>query len=81
MQEPTTRDLMNAILELHSAVSLGFARVDERFAGVDERFAGVDERFARMEQRLTGVEGEVRGLQRWMATSDQRFNALEGRIH
>jgi len=83
-EEPTTREIMTAILDtrsalletqaavmdLHSAVSLGFARVDERF----DRLEG---RVGTLEVGMTAVRGEVAGLQRWMARSDERFKALE----
>lgn len=63
MAEPTTTDVMNAILDLGYAVQQGFARVDARFD--------------RLEERTTSIEGEIRGVHHWMARSDERFEALE----
>ena len=59
-QKPTTTDLMNAIVDLHTAVANGFARVDKRFAQVDK---GLD----RLERGATSTAAELAGLQRWMA--------------
>jgi len=78
--EPTPTELINAIVDLHAAVSAGFARVDARFELFDERLGrveGLEPRMARIEASLTSIKGEVAGLQRWMLRSDERFAALE----
>ncbi|MDQ6823200.1 MAG: hypothetical protein M3Z07_01680 [Candidatus Eremiobacteraeota bacterium] len=61
--EPTTTDLMTAIVDLHGAVSAGFAAVDKRFGRVETRLD-------RVETRLTSGEGKTDGLER-------RFSAFE----
>ncbi|HTU70886.1 MAG TPA: hypothetical protein VMF11_11270 [Candidatus Baltobacteraceae bacterium] len=65
-REPTPADLMNAILDMHGAMSQGFAQVDARFG--------------RLEARVTSIEGEIRGIHHWIARSDARFDALERRL-
>lgn len=69
-QGPRFSELMAAIVDLHGAVTHGFARVDRRFAQLDARLD-------LLEPRVTSIAGEVAGAQRWMARSDQRFDVLE----
>jgi hypothetical protein len=64
-REPSTSELMTAIVELHGAVTQGFAQVDARFE--------------RLETRVTSIEGEIKGINRWMNRSDQRLAVLEAR--
>ena len=63
MADPNPAEMMNAIIDLHAAVSAGFARVDDRFE--------------RVEGRLASIEGEVAGLQRWRDRTDERLARLE----
>ena len=70
MAKPTTHELMNAIVDLHAAVSTGFARVDARFDRLEARVTN-------LEIDLTSVKGEVSGLQRWRDRTDERLTALE----
>lgn len=86
-QEPTTRDVMNAIVDLHGAMLHGFAQIDARLSGhdaqfvsvdgrfkqIDRRFEQIDGRFDRIERRLTSIEGEVGGLRRWRADIESRL--------
>ena len=81
-QEPTPTELMGAIVELHEAVSRGFAQVDVRFAQVQGEISGIHTRLTSVEgeisgihTRLTSVEGEMRGIHHWMARTDQRLSA------
>jgi len=64
---------MSAIIDLHAAVSGGFASVDQRFAQIDRRFEQIDRRFA-------SVEAEIAGLHRWTVRADERFDRIEGAI-
>jgi hypothetical protein len=50
-QEPSNGELMTAIVELHGAVTQGFAKVDARFD--------------RVEARVTSIEGELKGFNVW----------------
>ena len=61
--EPSPRELMTAVLDLHGAVTNGFAMVESRLD--------------RVETQLTSVSGEVAGLQRWRLTVDGRLDRLE----
>ena len=63
--EPTTTELMDAIVDLHQAVGSGFRHVEKRFD--------------RLEARMTSMEGEMKRVHHWMAHSDARFDALERR--
>ncbi|MGC2128888.1 MAG: hypothetical protein WA629_02220 [Candidatus Aquilonibacter sp.] len=63
--EPSNGELMTAIVELHGAVTQGFARVDARFD--------------RLEARVTSVEGELKGINSWTRRADERLDALEDR--
>jgi hypothetical protein len=51
-QEPSNTELMTAIIDLHEAVTQGFAQVDVRFAHINTRFD-------RLETRVTSIEGEL----------------------
>lgn len=61
----TLSEVQSALVDLHSAMTYGFARVDGRFGS--------------LEADVTAIRGEVSGMQRWMARSDERFTALEQR--
>lgn len=94
MAEPTTTDIMNAIVDLHGAMQHGFVRmetrlesvevrlenVDVRLENVEGRLENVEGRLENVEVRLTSVEGEVRGVRSWMERCDQRFEALERKV-
>ncbi len=49
MEQPTTRDILDAMLDFRTAVELRF---DEH----DKRFDGIDRRLGRLETRIEAVE-------------------------
>ncbi len=82
--EPSSREIMTAVLDLHGAVANGFAMVEGRLDRVENRLDRVEGRLDRVELRLDHVEtqltsigGEVAGLQRWRLTVDRRLDRLE----
>ncbi|NNM92360.1 MAG: hypothetical protein HKL92_03375 [Candidatus Eremiobacteraeota bacterium] len=89
--EPSPREIMTAVLDLHGAVTNGFAmvesrlgrvelrldRVENRLDRVENRLDGVESRLDRVESRLTSIGGEVAGLQRWRLEVDHRLDRLE----
>ncbi|MDH2909579.1 MAG: hypothetical protein PXZ07_05610 [Candidatus Eremiobacteraeota bacterium] len=82
--EPSPREIMTAVLDLHGAVTNGFAmvesrlgRVELRLDRVENRLDGVESRLDRVESRLTSIGGEVAGLQRWRLEVDHRLDRLE----
>ncbi len=82
--EPSPREIMTAVLDLHGAVANGFAMVEGRLDRVENRLDRVEGRLDRVELRLDHVEtqltsigGEVAGLQRWRLTVDGRLDRLE----
>ncbi len=82
--EPSSREIMTAVLDLHGAVANGFAMVEGRLDRVENRLDRVEGRLDRVELRLDHVEtqltsigGEVAGLQRWRLTVDGRLDRLE----
>ncbi len=89
--EPSSREIMTAVLDLHGAVANGFAMVEGRLDRVENRLDRVENRLDRVEGRLDRVElrldhvetqltsigGEVAGLQRWRLTVDGRLDRLE----
>ncbi len=82
--EPSPREIMTAVLDLHGAVVAGFAMVESRLGRVELRLDRVEARLDRVEARLDGVEGrltsisgEVAGLQRWRIGVDSRLERLE----
>ena len=67
MNEPTKREIMDAVLQLHQAAQAGFTNVDRQMSHVradvnglrSEMHAGfrrVDERFDRLETRVCLIE-------------------------
>ena len=89
--EPSPREIMTAVLDLHGAVVAGFAmvetrlgrvelrldRVESRLDRVEARLDGVEARLDGVETRLTSISGEVAGLQRWRIGVDSRLERLE----
>jgi hypothetical protein len=82
MNEPTTGQIFEALIDLRDAVAAGFAKMvtrDEmnaRFDGVGARFDAVDARFDRLERRVTNLETRVdEGFTR----IDERLGKLESR--
>ena len=69
--EPSPRELMTAVLDLHGAVTNGFAMVESRLDRVENRLD-------RVETQLTSVSGEVAGLQRWRLTVDAWRLTIDG---
>ncbi|MDQ2866274.1 MAG: hypothetical protein M3R51_08610 [Candidatus Eremiobacteraeota bacterium] len=59
MNEPTTKDILDALLGFRDAVELRFNAIDlrldkndRRFDGIDRRLDGIDRRLDRIEHRL-----------------------------
>ena len=75
--EPSSREIMTAVLDLHGAVANGFAMVEGRLDRVEIRLDRVEARLDRVETQLTSIGGEVAGLQRWRLTVDGRLDRLE----
>ena len=82
--DPSPREIMTAVLDLHGAVANGFAMVETRLSRVEIRLGQVETRLGQVETRLDGVEvrvtsiaGEVSGLQHWRVAVDNRLNRLE----
>lgn len=49
--EPTPRELMNAIVDLHGAMVAGFTRTEQRFDSIDSRFDALERRIGALETR------------------------------
>ncbi len=82
--EPTTAELMEAILQLHGYVEAGLGALrqdagilrhdmNRRFDRVDERFDRVDERFDRVDERFERVDERFERV-------DERFDSLDRRV-
>jgi len=52
-REPTTREVMDAVLELRDAVSSGFARVEKGFARVEREIRALDGRLGDFRNDMT----------------------------
>ena len=76
--EPSPREIMTAVLDLHGAVTNGFAMVESRLDRVESRLDRVEGRLDRVETQLTSVSGEVAGLQRWRLTVDAWRLTIDG---
>jgi len=75
--EPSPREIMTAVLDLHGAVTNGFAMVESRLGRVETRLDRVENRLDGVETRLSSIGGEVAGLQRWRLEVDHRLDRLE----
>ncbi len=67
MNEPTNREILDALIDFREAV-------ERCFEGVDRRFERVDHRFEALETRVTGLESEMRSGFRAV---DVRLSRLE----
>jgi hypothetical protein len=56
MNEPTSRDVLDALVDFRSAVEARFDKVEEHLMRHDQRFDSVDRRLGRIETRLEAVE-------------------------
>ena len=65
--EPTTRDILDALLGFKEAVEMQFVRINKRFDGIDRRFEDFEMRMNRRFDRL-----DVR-----FDVMDRRVSALE----
>ncbi len=73
----TTDDVMNAVLDLHSAMLFGFTKVDAletRVGTIETRVGTIEAKIGSIEAKTTSIEAEVRGLQRWRLATDQRLD-------
>jgi hypothetical protein len=77
MAEPTTTDLMNAIIDLHGAMQHGFARMEERF---EIRFTGVEGRLGKVETRLTSVETRLTSVETHLTSVEIRLTSVDGEV-
>ncbi|MBD3281669.1 hypothetical protein GF391_02890 [Candidatus Uhrbacteria bacterium] len=68
--EPSNKDILEAINTFATAVDMRFDEIDKRFEGNDQRFDGMDQRFDGMDQRFDGMDQRFDGM-------DQRFDKLE----
>lgn len=73
MDEPTGREILDALLDFRDAVGMRF---DQSRAEMNARFDQVDARFDRLDRRVTNLETRVDdGFTR----IDERFAKLEAR--
>ncbi|MDP9110919.1 MAG: hypothetical protein M3M96_04745 [Candidatus Eremiobacteraeota bacterium] len=70
-KKPTAVELLSSIVDLHSAVSLGFERNDTRFERLEARVTSLAGEMAGFYRRFDTIEGEVSGLHSWMESSDR----------
>lgn len=66
VSEPTTRDILDALLSFREAVEV--------------RFDGVDRRFDRLEGRMNGIEGRMDRLEVRMDVLERRVTSLEIKV-
>lgn len=75
--EPTKREIMDAVLQLHQAVGAGFTNVDRQMSHIRADVDG-------LRGEVDGLRGEVNGLRSEMHAGfrrvDERFDGLEGRV-
>jgi len=58
-QEPTNKEIMGAIGELHEAVSAFASNVDERFERLESRMGSMESKMGSMESRVDSIESKM----------------------
>lgn len=86
-KDPTTRELMDALLDFQSGVTSRFDLIDRRFDRVDAKllehdrqFEAIDLRFAAMDRRFEAVEFHLSSLDRRVGHIETRVEDLERRL-
>lgn len=79
-QEPTTRDLMNAIVDLHGAMLHGFAQIDARLSGHDAQFVSVDGRFKQIDRRFEQIDRRFEQMDGRFDRIERRLTSIEGEV-
>lgn len=76
-RDPTTREVMDAVLELRNAVSTGFARVDSAFAKVEDEIRALD---ARLEDFRNDFNRRFILVYDKFDKIDERFDRIDARF-
>lgn len=71
--EPTSTQLLDAILQTQEALHSFATDVDQRFGGLEHRMGG-------LESRMGGLEGRMDKLEHRMGGLEHRVGGLEGRL-
>lgn len=77
MNEPTTKDIFDALLSFRDAVELRFVKIDSRFDRIDLRFDGVDRRLDGIDRRLDGHDSRLDRIDLHLGEHDRRFVEIE----
>ncbi|MEO9170772.1 MAG: hypothetical protein ABI282_11245 [Candidatus Baltobacteraceae bacterium] len=77
MNEPTTKDILDALLGFREAAELRFTHIDHRFDAVDARFDGIDRRLDGIDRRLAVHDGRLDRIEGRLDGHDRRFFSLE----
>lgn len=85
MNEPTIRDVLEAIQVFSTHVDQQFDIVDKRFSAIDGQFLSIDQRFDVVDGRLNRLEQQYRDLVSVVATKQDLKELvtkeyLEGRL-
>jgi hypothetical protein len=59
MEQPTTREILDVLLQFKSATENAFIRIDGRFAANDQRFAAIDQRFTAIDRRFEVMQADM----------------------
>ena len=76
MNEPTTTELLDAIVGLHGAMLFGFSKAEEREkvrdARVEGRFDTIEGKLGRIETRVEHLETDMGEVKDWISRKDRR---------
>ncbi len=78
--EPTIRDVLEAINTFSFSVDQRFMSVDQRFNAIDKRFEAIDERFEAIDQRFKLIDQRFDAIDKRFEAIDKRFDAMDRRF-
>lgn len=78
--EPSPREIMTAVLDLHGAVANGFAMVEGRLDRVEGRLDRVEVRLDRVEGRLDRVEARLGRVEARLDHVETQLTSIGGEV-
>lgn len=72
--EPTTGDILEALLDFSG-------RMDEKFEGIDERFESIDQKFKKIDDRFERIDDRFEKIDKRFDIMDQRFDHIDNQLY
>jgi archaellum component FlaC len=79
-QDPTIKDVLEAVHSLATHMDERFSGVDGRFSSMDEHFSAINDHFSTVDDRFSSIDERFESIDQRFESMDERFEHIDQRF-